>query len=136
MTIRARKLPSELNDVLNSYSSVLGLEMDGTEAYLFHPITGSIDRPMEVSNWTGYIKRLFKGLHGREITPKTLRSVFITWLRESTTCPEILKSAAHAMKHREETQGSGAYDQHADTRLVKAAYDFNLEFASKYAAPP
>ena len=32
------------------------------------------------------------------------RSVFITWLRENTDCPEVLKSAAHSMKHRPETQ--------------------------------
>lgn len=61
--------------MLNAYSSLLGFDMDGEEAYLFHPITGGTDRPMESTNWTGYIKRTFKRLHGHEITPKTLRSV-------------------------------------------------------------
>ena len=50
--------------------------------------------------------------------------------------PEVLKSAAHAMKHREETQASGVYDQNADTKLVKAAYDFNLAFAAQFARVP
>ena len=27
-----------------------------------------------------------------------MRQVFVTWLRENTDCPEVLKSAAHAMK--------------------------------------
>ena len=88
--------------------------------------------------------------------------MFITWLRENTDCPEILKSAAHSMKHKPETQASGVYDANADTKLVKvcstplycvhahphprctshppctsaeqAAYDFNLTFAAKYSA--
>ena len=45
-----------------------------------------------------YVSRLFKKLTGTAIAPKTLRSIFITWLKENTDCPEILKSAAHAMK--------------------------------------
>ena len=60
--------------------------------------------------------------------------IFITWLRETTDAPEILASAAHAMKHRPETQAQGVYDANADTKLVKAAYDFNLAFAAKFAA--
>ena len=36
--------------------------------------------------------------------------------------PQVLKAAAHAMKHKPETQASGRYDQNADTKLVKAAY--------------
>ena len=38
------------------------------------------------------------------------------------------------MKHRPETQASGVYDANADTQLVKAAYDYNLAFASKFVA--
>ena len=45
----------------------------------------------------------------------------------------MLKSAAHAMKHSEARQASGDYDQEADDRLVKAAYEFNLAFASQFA---
>jgi hypothetical protein len=60
--------------------------------------------------------------------------VFITWLRDSTTAPEILKSAAHAMKHSEARQASSTYDQEADDRLVRASYEFNLSFAAQYSA--
>ena len=90
---------------------------------------------MESAAWSGWVKRLFKRHHGEEIAPKTLRSVFITWLRDQTTAPDILKSAAHAMKHSEQRQGSADYDQESDDRLVKAAYDFNLQFASRKGVP-
>ena len=104
--------------------------VDGGESYLFHPTTGKGDRAMESSAWSMYVSRLFKKITGTAIAPKTLRSIFITWLKESTNCPEILKSAAHAMKHQVATQESAHYDANADTKLVKAAYDFNLTFAA------
>ena len=130
----AAKLPEELNAVLDAYAAVLALEWGGSHAYLFHPLRGDLDRPLSSSEWTAYIRRLFKKWHGTEIAPKTLRSIFITWLRDSTDCPDVLKSAAHAMKHRPEMQADGTYDANADTRLVKAAYDFNLSFAAQYTA--
>ena len=104
--------------------------VDGGESYLFHPTTGKGDRAMESSAWSMYVSRLFKKITGTAIAPKTLRSIFITWLKESTNCPEILKSAAHAMKHQMATQESAHYDANADTKLVKAAYDFNLTFVA------
>ena len=64
-----------------------------------------------------------------------LRSIFITWLRESTDAPNVLKSAAHAQKHQLATQASATYDSNADTKLVKAAYDFNMSFALKFPSP-
>ena len=56
------------------------------------------------------------------------------WLRDHTAEPEVLKSAAHAMKHSEARQASADYDQESDDRLVKAAYDFNLNFAASFHA--
>ena len=73
---------------------MLELEVDGDNAFLFHPPNGSADRAMETAAWSGWVKRLFKRHAGVEVAPKTLRSVFITWLRDQTTAPEILKSAA------------------------------------------
>ena len=40
-----------------------------------------------------------------------LRASYITWLRSSTDCPEILKAAARACRHQLETQGSDKYDK-------------------------
>ena len=59
-----------------------------------------------------------------------------TWLRDSTDCPEVLRSAAHAQKHSERRQGSDSYDVERDTRLCKAAYDFNIAFVTANFASP
>ena len=132
----AAKLPSALDSILNAYTSII--KQDGPEAgeaYIFHPVSGDVTRPIESSAWTQYVRRLFGKLAGTEIAPKTLRAIFITWIRETTDAPDVLKSAAHAMKHRPETQASGVYDANADTQLVKAAYDFNLAFAANFTGP-
>jgi hypothetical protein len=132
----AAKLPSALDSILNAYTSII--KQDGpeaAEAYIFHPVSGDVTRPIESSAWTQYVRRLFGKLAGTEIAPKTLRAIFITWIRETTDAPDVLKSAAHAMKHRPETQASGVYDANADTQLVKAAYDFNLAFAANFTGP-
>ena len=129
----AARLPDELTPILDLYATALEYSLGGDAAYLFHPPTLGLDRPMESSAWTAWVKRLFKRFHGAEIAPKTLRSVFITWLRETTDCPEVLKSAAHAMKHAPNMQASTHYDANADTKLVKAAYDFNLRFAAQFS---
>ena len=130
----AASLPAELTAILDRYAIALELEIGGENAYLFHPPHGSNDRPMESAAWTGWVKRLFKRHHGEEVAPKTLRSSFITWLRGQDAAPQILKSAAHAMKHSEARQASSDYDQESDDRLVKAAYEFNLTFAAGFAA--
>jgi hypothetical protein len=77
---------------------------------------------MEGSSWSQWVSRLFKRHADVAIAPKTLRSIFITWLRSSDAAPEVLKSAAHAMKHSEARQASSDYDQESDDRLVKAAF--------------
>jgi len=128
------ELPISLNGVLDAYANLLELEFGGDEAYLFSP-NDSLDRPLESSAWTATHKRAFKKHFGEEISPKTLRSSFITWLRDSTTCPEILKSAAHAQKHSERRQGSDSYDTERDTRLCKAAIEFNSNFCASFEMP-
>jgi hypothetical protein len=80
-------------------------------AYLFHPPQGSNDRAMESSAWSQWVSRCFQRHAGVAIAPKTLRSIFITWLKDTTADGSILKSAAHAMKHSEMRQGSSDYDQ-------------------------
>ena len=120
----ASSLPSALTPILNEYCAVLELAAPVESPYLFHPPTAQPDRPLESSAWSGWVRRLFKRHHGEEIAPKTLRAVFVTWLRNSTEAPEVLKAAAHAMKHAEARQQSGEYDTEKDDRLIKAAFDF------------
>ena len=70
----AAALPDALNGVLDAYCGLLELEMGGCEAYLFYPVrAGTVDRPIESSAYTAYVKRLFKNLIGTEVAPKTLR---------------------------------------------------------------
>ena len=130
----AASLPAELTPILDQYEQLFSLELGGDEAYLFHPPQSGFDRAMESSSWSQWVGRLFQRHAGVTIAPKTLRSIFITWLRSNTDAPEILKSAAHAQKHSEARQAGDDYDQQADDRLVKAAYDFNIQFASTFTA--
>ena len=81
----AASLPDALTPILNKYATALELEFGGDDAFLFYPPNGSMDRAMESSALTGWVKRLFKRHHGVEIAPKTLRGVFATWLRDQTT---------------------------------------------------
>lgn len=63
-----------MNGVLDAYCATLELEMGGDQAYLFYPVrSGAMDRPIESSAYTAYVKRLFKSLIGVELAPKTLR---------------------------------------------------------------
>ena len=119
----AASLPSALTPILDQYEELFKFEMGGDEAYLFHPPQSGFDRAMESSSWSQWVSRLFQRHAGVAIAPKTLRSIFITWLRSNTDAPEILKSAAHAQKHSEARQASDDYDQQADDRLVTACED-------------
>ena len=160
----AASLPEELTPILDKYCAVLEFDDVGESGpYLFHPPQGSTDRAMESSAWSQWVSRLFQRHAGIAIAPKTLRSIFITWLRDNTADGSILKSAAHAMKHSEARQASADYDQvrkhthkapltscpaslsssctatfnaaqESDDRLVKAAYEFNLQFAAGFQA--
>ena len=108
----AASLPSELSPILSKYCAVLEFD-DVAESgpFLFHPPQGNTDRSMESSAWSQWVSRLFQRHAGVAIAPKTLRSIFITWLRDNTADDSILKSAAHAMKHSENRQASADYDQ-------------------------
>jgi hypothetical protein len=88
------KLPEELDSILDKYSSILALELGGEYAYLFYPPqAGAMDRPLEPSAWTAAVRRVFGKHMDKAIAPKTLRSIFITWLkvtRKPTPPPPLL----------------------------------------------
>ena len=119
----AASLPSELSPILSKYCAVLEFD-DVAESgpFLFHPPQGNTDRSMESSAWSQWVSRLFQRHAGVAIAPKTLRSIFITWLRDNTADDSILKSAAHAMKHSENRQASADYDQVQDSTLLLSSY--------------
>ena len=91
----AAQLPRQLDSVLDAYAAALSVDSpDAEEAYLFHPASGDLTRPLDSSAWTAFVRRLFGRLHGSEVAPKTLRSSFITWLRATTDAPEVRRRPA------------------------------------------
>ena len=130
----ASSLPKELNPVLDAYYKELSMQPGGDGAALFHGSNSDLERFMEPSNWSRWFKAMMKKWSGKEIAPKALRQSFVTWIRDSEAAPEVLKSAAHAMKHTVQT-ADNTYDEGKDTRLVQAAYLFNIQFAETFAAP-
>ena len=114
----AASLPNALTPILDQYTWLFAFELDG-DLPTSSTLPSGFDRPMESSAWSR-VGRLFQRHAGVTIAPKTLRSIFITWLRNNTSAPDILKSAAHAQKHSEARQASDDYDQQADDRLVNS----------------
>jgi len=53
----AASLPDALTPILDQYATALELEFGGDGAFLFHPPNGSMDRAMESSAWTGWVKK-------------------------------------------------------------------------------
>ena len=96
---------------LSAYLGLLAFDRPDEEStfYLF-PVGNDFSRCVAGSQWTQLVKACFKRWSGVEVTPKTLRASFICWLKSETDAPEVLKSAATAMRHKEETQASSRYD--------------------------
>ena len=130
----AASLPKELKPVLDAYHKELSMQPGGDCAALFHGSKSDFERFMEPSPWSRWFKAMMKKWSGKEIAPKTLRQSFVTWIRDAEAAPDVLKSAAHAMKHTVQT-ADNTYDEGKDTRLVQAAYLFNIQFAETFAAP-
>ena len=106
-----------LTEPLDLYLIDLGYDSAGNETpYLFHP-TNDTTRCLPSSQWTAVVKAVLKKHAGKATPPKTLRASFITWLRDSTDAPEVLKAAAKAMRHKEATQQSDRYDKASHDRL-------------------
>jgi len=99
--------------------------------YLF-PVSNDFSRAVSASQWGSQIKSMFKRWSGIEVTPKSLRSSYICWLKGATDAPEILQAAAKAMRHTDDTQASDRYDVEGNDRLVAASTSFTLAYASKF----
>ena len=143
-----------LTEPLDAYLSAFQWETHGNEQpYLFHP-SDDTTRCLPSSQWTSVVKACFKKHSPGHVAPppKLLRArlvrkwsfsharhfaltfsacvlgSFITWLRNSTDAPEVLKAAAKAMRHKEATQQSDTYDKasvrradHRNSRLRVAS---------------
>ena len=112
----AASLPSALTPVLDKYEELFKYEMGGDEAYLFHPPQSGFDRAIESSSWSQWVSRFFQRNAGVAIAPKTLRSIFITWLRPggSGASPTRLRTMATPRSKFEDFA-------HPDAQLPRAA---------------
>ena len=110
--------------------------VDDPQPYLFH-VERDTRRCVASSQWSAMVKAAFKKHAGVACPPKLLRSSFVTWLKDSVQgradAPEILKAAAKAMRHKEETQGSDKYDKASHDRLAAAATQYLDTFARTFA---
>ena len=87
-------------EVLGLYLRDLQYDAVEDEApYLFHPQRDT-RRCVVSSQWTGIVKATFLKHAGKGVSPKSLRSSFVTFIRDSEAAPEVLKSAANAMRHQ------------------------------------
>ena len=85
-----------LREPLDAYLDAFQWETHGNETpYLFHP-TDDTTRCLPSSQWSGVVKACFKKHAPGKVAPppKLLRASFITWLRDSTDAPDVLKAAA------------------------------------------
>ena len=64
--------------------------------------------PVSPSNWAALVKACFKRHAGMAVTPKDLRALYITHLKEGEHGDESLRAAALAMRHNTVTQNSTA----------------------------
>ncbi len=99
--------------------------------YLF-PVSGDFGRCVAGSQWTQIIKAVFQRYAEVEVTPKTVRASFISWLKGQNDARDMLKAAATAMRHTEDTHASSRYDVEANDRLVNAAVEHTTAFAKTF----
>jgi hypothetical protein len=89
-----------LSEVLHLYLAQLLFEaVEDESPYLFHT-KGNTTRCVASSSWTEMVKSTFLRHSGKAVTPKSLRSSFVTYIRDSDASPAVLKAAANAMRHK------------------------------------
>ena len=125
-----------LREVLTlSISQLLFSAVEDPTPYLFHPQRDT-GRCIVSSQWTQTVKSTFLRHSGKAVCPKSLRSSFVTFIRDSEAAPAVLKSAANAMHHKIETANSDKYDRRTHDRLNESAVQFAEQIASKFTASP
>eukprot|EP00966_Prymnesium_polylepis_P070471 1637620-Prymnesium_polylepis.1 len=114
-----------LNEQLSAMCTQLTFDNveEGKQPYLWH-VASDATRPVASSAFTKMVKDAFLKYGGKATPPKVLRASFITWLRQATDAPEVLKAAAKCQRHAEETQASDRYDKKTHDKLTSAATSF------------
>ncbi len=101
---------------INKYPALLRFDRvdEADSKYDLFPVSGDFGRCVAGSQWTQMMKAVFQCYAGVKVTPKTLRALFISWLKVQTDAPDVLKAAATAMRHKEDTHASSRYDVEAN----------------------
>ena len=95
-------------------------------------LSGNNTKPTDAKRWTRVVQAAFKRHSGVALSPKDLRSSFVTFLKSDQNSDEVLKSAAFAMRHSTKQQGGAAYDKERASRLSAAAVAAAGEYASQF----
>ena len=91
-------------------------------------------KPITSKRWTRVVQAIFKRHAGVPLSPKDLRSSFVTFLTSSANDDEVLKSAAFAMRHSTRQQSGRAYDKDRSERLSAAAVQVATKYAARFTA--
>ena len=81
-------------------------------------------------NWGRMVRACFKRYAGVAVTPKDLRSSYITYLKSDQHSDESLRAAAIAMRHNTATQSSTAY--HKRNTLAQSAVTEAANLSAQY----
>ena len=109
--------------------------MEDESPYLFHPQRDT-RRCVVSSQWSQMVKSIFLKHSGKAVSPKSLRSSFVTFLRDSEASPEVLKAAANSMRHQLATADSDCYDARVHDRLNERAVAFAEQVARAHSTAP
>ena len=78
------------------------------------------------------VKAIYKKHCGVAVTPKDLRSIYVTFLKEGDHGEEALRAAAEKMRHTTKMQGSAAYDK--SNKLAQTAVAMATNYSAKFRA--
>ena len=130
-------VPAAACALLQAWLAEAGLTTAAAKPYVFvlggGRGGGTVDhsKALGAPRWTELVQAVLKRQAGAPLSPKDLRSSFITFLLSDANSDEALKKAvAHAMRHSPAQQGSAAYDKERAERTWAAA----VQVAGAYAA--
>ena len=82
-----------LTEVLNLYLGNLTFDaVEDDSPYLFHPQRDTC-HCIGSSQWSQMVSSTFLKHSGKKVAPKSLRSSFVTYIRDAEAAPAVLKSA-------------------------------------------
>ena len=94
--------------LLNAWVRCMGLRAADSPCVFVPPGDTDRSQPVDAHRWCKIVKAAFRRHSGVPLSPKDLRSSFVTFLKSDTHTDDQLRSAAWAMRHSTAQQGSHA----------------------------